>query len=241
MTGSYIRNLLVSGCVTTMNTNNQFDPFDPLDPGYVSLSECDPGSSPDQEMHHAYDNAPNAMDVDCPFDYFTRRLDNCSLPGDTHASGPFDNRSDFSLGDPGVNYESNHKCEYATSGEVGEPHWPQLFLNLLRHFEHVRLLNTVFVLVDNRVLTTHRTEQESLAHWPTVEAWWVSRLACELRDLLFVPINQAAGLEHVHPTWAGTFVLAALVFLFPGVHIVLLDSDGVPITLFEVADLWKEI
>ena len=102
------------------------------------------------------------------------------------------------------------------------------------------------MLVDNRDLTAPKTEQESLAHWPTVEAWWVSRLALhgparELCDLLFVPISQSAGLEHVHPTWAGTFVVAALVFLFPGVHVVLLDSDCVPITLFEVADLWKEI
>ena len=45
----------------------------------------------------------------------------------------------------------------------------------------------------------------------------------------------------MHPTWAGTFVLSALVFLFPGVHFVLLDSDCVPVTLFEVADLWKEL
>ena len=52
-----------------------------------------------------------------------------------------------------------------------------------------------------------------------------------------IPISAAAGLEHVHPTWAGTFVLAALVFLFPGIHFVLLDSDCVPVTLFEVADL----
>ena len=56
-----------------------------------------------------------------------------------------------------------------------------------------------------------------------------------------MPIDQTAGLEHVHPTWAGTFALAAFVFLFPGVHCVLLDSDCVPITLFEVADLSKEI
>ena len=85
------------------------------------------------------------------------------------------------------------------------------------------------MLVDNRDLT----EQESLAHWPTVEAWWTSRLALhgpasELCDLLYVPIDQTAGLEHVHPTWTGTFVLAAFVFLFPGVHFVLLDSDCVP-------------
>ena len=36
-------------------------------------------------------------------------------------------------------------------------------------------------------------------------------------------------------------MLAALVFLFPGIDFVLLDSDCVPVTLFEVADLWKEL
>ena len=225
---------------------NQFAPLGPVGPGYVSLAERDPDSSPDHEMHPAQAAPQDAMDIDCPCDYFTRCFDNCSLPGDSHASGPFDNRSDFSLGDPGADYEGNNKCEYATSGAVGEPHWPQLVLYLLQHCVHVRYFNTVFVLVDNRDLTTPKTEQESLAHWPTVEAWWASRLALhgpggELCDLVYIPINQAAGLEHVHPTWAGTFVLAAFVFLFPGVHFVLLDSDCVPVTLFEVADLWKEI
>ena len=170
----------------------------------------------------------------------------CSLPGDMEASGSFDNRHDFSLGDPGVDYDGTHKCEYDTSGAVGEPHWARIFGYLLQHFGHVRLFHTVFVLVDKRDLTAPRTDQESLAHWPTVEAWWTSRLALhgparELCDLIFIPIGPAAGLDHVHPTWAGTFVLSALVFLFPGVHFVLLDSDCVPVTLFEVADLWKEI
>ena len=76
----------------------------------------------------------------------------------------------------------------------------------------LRVFNTVFVLVDNRDLTAPRTDQESLAHWPTVEAWWISRLgmhgpAGELCDLIYIPISAAAGLEHVHPTWASTFVL----------------------------------
>ena len=48
------------------------------------------------------------------------------------------------------------------------------------------------------------------------------------------------GLHRVHPTWAGTFVLAALVAVFPGINFILLDSDCLPITLFEAADLWKE-
>ena len=228
-----------------MHLHNRFDSLGPDDPGFVSLSEGDP-ESPDQEMYDEQAEQPSITEVDCSFDYFVRSLNNSSLPGDGYGSGPFDNRFDFSLGDPGVDYEGTHKCEYATSGAAGEPHWSQIFHYLLLHYAHIRFFNTVFVLVDNRDLTAPRTDQESVANWPTVEAWWVSRLgmhgpAGELCDLIYIPIGSAAGLEHVHPTWAGTFVLAALVFLFPGIHFVLLDSDCVPVTLFEVADLWKEI
>ena len=59
--------------------------------------------------------------VDCSFDYFVRWLDKSSLPGDAHASGPFDNRCDFSLGDLGVDCEGTHKCENVTSGAVVNP------------------------------------------------------------------------------------------------------------------------
>eukprot|EP00434_Breviolum_minutum_P019609 symbB.v1.2.017296.t1/scaffold1343.1/size124258/5 len=53
--------------------------------------------------------------------------------------------------------------------------------------------------------------------------------------------DAAAPLEYeVHPIWAGTFVLAAPVAMFPGINFVLLDSDCLPITLFEVEDLWTE-
>ena len=70
----------------------------------------------------------------------------------------------------------------------------------------------MFVLVDNRDLTAPRTDQESLAHWPTVEAWWISRLgmhgpAGELCDLIYIPISAAAGLEHVHPN-VGRYICA---------------------------------
>ena len=140
MTGSYIRNLLVSGCGVSMDLRNQYDALDPDDPGYVSLSEVDPGSSPDQEMHPVQVHPHDAMDIDCSFDHFVRCFDYCSLPGDSQAAGPFDNRSDFTLGDPGVDHEGNNRCEYATSGEVGEPHWPQLFLYLIQHCEQVRQL-----------------------------------------------------------------------------------------------------
>ena len=57
---------------------------------------------------------------------------------------------------------------------------------------------------------------------------------------ILFPISASTGLHHVHPTWAGTFVLAALVAMFPGINFVLLDSDCLPVTLFEVEDLWTE-
>ena len=187
-----------------MHYYNRFDSLGPNDPGFVSLSEGDP-ESPDQEMTDDQEEQPDYMDIDCSFNFFVRSLNNSLLPGDGYGSGPFDNRFDFSLGDPGVDYEGTHKCEYATSGAAGEPHWPQIFQYLLLHFAHIRFFNTVFVLVDNRDLTAPRTDQESLAHWPTVEAWWISRLgmygpAGELCDLIYIPIGASAGLEHVHPT-----------------------------------------
>ena len=107
---------------------------------------------------------------------------------------------------------------------------------------HLRFLSTVYVLVD-RDLTNLDNPEPSLQHWPAVAAWWSNR-ACmqgpaqERCDVVYFPISQASGLHLVHPTWAGTFVLAALCLVFSGLHIVLLDSDCVPVTLFE--DLWQE-
>ena len=110
---------------------------------------------------------------------------------------------------------------------------------------HLRFLSTVYVLVDNRDLTNLDNPDPSLQHWPAVAAWWSSRArmqgpAEKLCDVVFFPVGQASGLHMVHHTWAGTFVLAALCLVFPGLHIVLLDSDCVPVTLFEVEDLWRE-
>ena len=62
----------------------------------------------------------------------------------------------------------------------------------------------------------------------------------ERTELLFFQASKATGLHNVHPTWAGTFVLAALGAVFPGRNFILLDSDCLPVTLFEAADLWKE-
>ena len=83
---------------------------------------------------------------------------------DIEAKGSFDHRLSFALGDPGVDYEGTQGCEYEVSGARGEPHWDSIFGYLLQHFGHIRLFQTVFVLVDNRDLTAPVTEQASLAH-----------------------------------------------------------------------------
>ena len=49
-----------------------------------------------------------------------------------------------------------------------------------------------------------------------------------------LPYFRDLGLHHVHPTWAGTFVLAALVAVFPALNFVLLDSDCLPVTLLRL-------
>ena len=62
----------------------------------------------------------------------------------------------------------------------------------------------------------------------------------ERTELCSFPATEATGLANVHPTWAGTFVLAALGASFPGKHFPLVDSDCLPVTLFEAFDLWQD-
>ena len=159
--------------------------------------------------------------------------------------GEFDNGVDFRIGDPNVHFRAAAAKSYETTEDIGKPDWSLLFGFILARMSHLRFLSTVYVLVDNRDLTNLDNPDPSLQHWPAVAAWWASR-ACmqgparELCDVVFFPLSQASGLHLVHHTWAGTFVLAALCLVFPGLNIVLLDSDCVPVTLFEVEDLWQE-
>ena len=155
---------------------------------------------------------------------------------------PFDKTLHFELGDPHATGGGQTRS-YATSDEVGGPDWVLLFKYLLQHCRHVLHYDAVYILVDTRDLTNVATQETTLAHWPAVAAWWSSRLhyvgpSNEQVDLVFVRAHKGTGLNFVHPTWAGTFVMAALVFLFPNTDFILLDSDCVPVTLFEVDELW---
>lgn len=46
----------------------------------------------------------------------------------------------------------------------------------VEHLRHVRMINTAFVLVDDRDLFGATTNDASFGHWPAVAAWWSSRL-----------------------------------------------------------------
>ena len=63
----------------------------------------------------------------------------------------------------------------------------------------------------------------------------------ERTELCFFPASEHTGLHNVHSTWAGTFALAAPGASFPGKYFFLLDSDCLPVTLFEAFDLWQEV
>ena len=100
------------------------------------------------------------------------------------------------------------------------------------------------MVTDNRDLVSAAVHDvPGLAHWPTVAAWWKERLQYtgpyeERTNVVFVPISADTGLDKVHPTWAGTYILNACVYLFPLSNIALIDSDCVPVTLFEIQELW---
>ena len=102
----------------------------------------------------------------------------------------------------------------------------------------------MYLVTDNRDLQADEVQTTpGLAHWPKVAAWWQERIRYvgpygELTTVVFVHISEDTGLDRVHPTWAGTYVLDACVFLFHAINFALIDSDCVPVTLFEVQELW---
>ena len=53
----------------------------------------------------------------------------------------------------------------------------------------------------------------------------------------YIPSTEEFGLNEIHFTWAGTYVLEAATFLYPDVNFILADADCVPTSLFEVSEL----
>ena len=209
----------------------------------VSLDDSTSDMSPTSEQ----EKTTHPMQVDETLhevewqDFFTA-LSEGFLPHDDTQRFPFDHTMHYEIGDPHTAGGGVPRV-YDKSAEKGGPDWQLLFKYLLQQCRHIQYYEAIYLLVDTRDLTVVEHVEPSLAHWPAVAAWWSSRLRYvgprdEQVDLVFVRAGRHSGLHLVHPTWAGTFVLAALVFLFPKTHFVLLDSDCVPVTLFEIEELW---
>lgn len=215
------------------------------DVDYGSLSEhsveADPDAAP-ADMEWVPTGSEHAA---LTFEELCAKLEGQILPNDAKERQCFDIPVWFVLGDPHVHFQAQAAKAYDTSGEIGGPDWHALFLYILDHCAGLQRISTIYLLVANRNLASEFTTDGSLKHWPAVATWWKSRVAMigpasELSDLFFIPICKASGLDRTHPTWAGTFVLAAICLVFPQKHIVLLDSDCIPVTLLEVRDLWRE-
>ena len=114
---------------------------------------------------------------------------------------------------------------------VGEVNYVQLFQWIK---EQAALwqddISTVYVYVDNRPLAD---PGQCPNFWGMFCPWLLARCSYlgpfqEITTAIHVPIDF---------TWAGTFVLEAMVYLFPDKHIILIDTDCVPTSLFEVEEL----
>ena len=114
----------------------------------------------------------------------------------------------------------------------------QLFQWVNDHLGWISQYDTIYVFVDNRSLAS----PDAPDYWPLLAPWIRSR--CEVvgpylekTTAIHFPISAATGLQGVHYTWAGAVVLEALCLVFPTVNFVLTDTDCVPTSLFEVAEL----
>ena len=145
------------------------------------------------------------------------------------------------FGDPHKK-SGEHDYEIKIDGEevLPGPKWKNLFRWLVSQAHEFHDYDTVYLVTDNRDLVAGSlTEVPGFNHWPMVAAWWKERIKCigpysERTTVVFVPVNSDSGLEGVHPTWAGTYILDACVYMFPATNFALIDSDCVPVTLFEI-------
>ena len=147
------------------------------------------------------------------------------LPRDDELKEKFDLGSNLLLGDP-IPLGGQDVPEYETRAPAGFVGWNALFSHLISLRDLVIVCDTVYILVDNRDLSDLRNAQDSVPHWPPAAAWWASRVQLvgpfrERTDVVSIRICEATGLANVHPTWAGTFVLAGMVALYTPTSILL--------------------
>ena len=136
-------------------------------------------------------------------------------------------------------------CTLLTVGEGGarqpvasQVHHKTLFRWIVDNVPWLSQYDTAYVFVDNRGLSGENPPD----YWPYFAPWIKGR--CEVigpyqekTTAVYIPINSDTGLDQVHYTWAGAAVLEALCLVYPTVNFALADSDCVPTSLFEVAEL----
>ena len=113
-----------------------------------------------------------------------------------------------------------------------------LFHWITEHLSWLPQFDTVYVFVDNRALAG----ADPPDYWPWLAPWMQARCNVigphgEKTTAIHFPITAETGLNQVHYTWAGAPVLEALCLVHPTVNFALSDSDCVPTSLFEVAEL----
>ena len=121
---------------------------------------------------------------------------------------------------------------------ASQVHHKTLFQWIIDNLSWLPEYATVYVYVDNRKLPG----TDPPAYWPLFAPWIKGRCTvtgpyCEKTTAIHLPIHADTGLHQVHYTWAGAAALEALCLMFPTVNFALIDSDCVPTSLFEIAEL----
>ena len=121
---------------------------------------------------------------------------------------------------------------------ASQVHHRTLFQWIVDNLSWVSRYDTVYVFVDNRTLSGTNPPD----YWQYFAPWTKGRCAVtgpyrEKTTAIHIPINANTGLHQVHYTWVGAAVLETLCLVFSTVNFALTDSDCVPTSLFEIAEL----
>ena len=124
---------------------------------------------------------------------------------------------------------------YPFSDPGGRVSFTQILSQLMDRHQEFAGAHTVYLIVDSRL--PHLVD-----YWPAFQPWWTSREQLvgphkEVTRLVWYHINNQSGVQYVPHIWAGVFVLLVARFLFPSINIALVDTDCVPVSLFEIEDL----
>ena len=155
--------------------------------------------------------------------------------------------SDCTLAEPQqheVDTSEAFPSERCPIGAYTVPGWPHPNRQLLYEYIHGEFKNDGAVANAQVLLIITDTDNlENTPHWQYTSRLIRERCALtttenkELWTPVFVPLNYDAGLEQIHYTWGGVFVLEAFAMLFPYKTYIMWDHDAAPTSLWETAGL----